>query len=171
MIEPKYTRAAAYCVATTMLKSKTSQHYVGKKEFEETIELDKVVEAIWEIYGQGTGSVVYECEVDENTGDISVSVFEKNMVNPHDDDNCKYKRAAAYCVAIAMLESESSQYYIYKEIIEKAIGETVEDLDKVVDEIWRIYGDKIVLECEVDDDAVSVTIFDQNMVNSQYDEW
>ena len=162
MIEPKYTRAAAYCVATTMLKSKTSQQYVGKKEFEETIELDKVVEAIWEIYGQGPDSVVYECEVDENTGDISVSVYEKNMVNSHDD---KYKRAAAYCVATAMLESESSQYYVYKENIEKAIGETVEDLDKVVDEIWYTYGDKIVLECEVDDDAVSVTVFGQNMFN------
>lgn len=162
MIEPKYTRAAAYCVATTMLKSKTSQHYVGKKEFEETVELDKVVEAIWEIYGHD--SVVYECEVDENTGDISVTIHEKYMVNPHDDDN-KYTRAAAYCVATAMLESESSQYYVDKEDIEETIGETVEDLDKVVDEIWRIYGDQIVLECEVDDDAVSVTVFGQNMFN------
>jgi hypothetical protein len=82
MIEPKYTRAAAYCVATTMLKSKTMQHYVGKKEIEEaigeTVELDKVVEAIWEIYGQGHDSIVYECEVD---GDISVTIFEQNMVN------------------------------------------------------------------------------------------
>lgn len=85
MIEPKYTRAAAYCVATTMLKSKTMQHYVEKKEIEEaigeTVELDKVVEAIWEIYGKGNDSIVYECEVDENTGNISVTVFDQNMVN------------------------------------------------------------------------------------------
>lgn len=83
----------------------------------------------------------------------------------------KYTRAAAYCVATTMLKSKNSQHYVDKEDIEKAVGETVEDLDKIVDEIWHIYGDEIVLECEVDDDAISVTIFDQNMVNSQYDEW
>jgi response regulator RpfG family c-di-GMP phosphodiesterase len=84
--------------------------------------------------------------------------------------SAKSKRAAAYCVATAMLESESSQRYIEKEDIEKAVGKKV-NIDNVVAAIIKLYGGHTVIECEADEDAVSVTLFTDYMVNDVGEDW
>lgn len=86
----------------------------------------------------------------------------------------KHKRAAAYCVATAMLKSYSSNRYIEKEDIEKAIGEKV-NIDSVVTAIIALYGGHTVIECEADKSedgqAVSVTLFTDYMVNDVENDW